>query len=414
MTIRAAVATLLAAAFLPAVGLAAEITVYEDWDYRGASTVFDGAVSRIEGSWNDRVSSFRVNSGTWEICRDWDYRNCRIVGPGTEETRLGSGENDTMSSLRPVGDSAAVDPQTVAARLYRGLLGREPDPEGLRNATAKIAAGSLTSVVDSITASDEFRNIRSQRSASDLLDQIYRGLLGRAADTAARTAYLGRIEDGDVTDVVVDLVASEEFAGAGSTAVAAATDTATGEERRTRGRGEGVMIRGPRDRVDTINSVKVLLGGDGRFRLTFAGSTPHQLEGTYTRESADFARINTIDTESGTLPAEGGITLNNEWLERLDLEAGTPGAQNHVIYNFVAETFALSQEETSCQEAVRARLQQDRGGNVKLAFVSQQQSRINSQRQELRGKAVVLADNSTVEYRCQIDRSGQVLNASVQ
>jgi hypothetical protein len=174
------------------------------------------------------------------------------------------------------------------------------------------------------------------------------------------------------------------------------------------------MVSGNRDHVDTISSVKVMLGGDGRFRLNIAGTTPHTLEGTYTRESPDFARIDTIDRPGGTLRADGGITLNDEWLERLDVEAGAAGTRDHVIYNFVADTFALSQEETACQRQVRARIEKDRGAGAKLAFLSQQHSRISSQRQELRGKVVMLSDGSTAQYRCEIDRSGQVLSASVE
>ena len=415
MKIRAAVASLLAAAAIPAMAGAAQITVWQDYDFGGGSTSFTSATPQLASGWNDRISSLRVNSGTWEVCRDWDYGNCRVLGPGTAElSRLDSGWNDSISSLRPVSESAsAMDPQTVAQRLYVALLGRDPDPEGLRNATAQVAAGRLNDLVRSITTSPEFTNVRQSRSSADLLDQIYRGLFGRAADTAARTAYQRRIDNGDVAGVVADLVGSDEFANVQGSATVA-NQTATGEDNRTRGRGNGVVVRGGnRNRVETINSVKVLLGGDGRFRLNFNGSAPHQLEGTYTREGTDFARITSIDTPNGSMPATGGITLNQDFLERLDLEAGTPGTSNYVAYNFVVDNFAMSQDETACHQAVRARIQKDHGASTKVAFIDQSPARPGAHRQEIRGRVVILKDNSTVNFRCQVDHKGQVV-ASVQ
>jgi hypothetical protein len=413
MKIRAAVTTLLAAAAIPAASFAAQITVWQNYDFGGGSTTFTSATASMPSGWNDSISSLRVDSGTWEVCRDNNYANCRVLGPGTSQlARLDSGWNDSISSLRPVSDTtSALDAQTVAQRLYVALLGREADPEGLRNATSQIASGRTNDLVRTITSSPEFASVKQSHSSAELLDQIYRGLLGRPADTAANTAYQRRLDNGDVAGVVSDLLASNEFAnvqGSPSTAVAAQT---TGEDNRTRGRGNGVVVHGNRNRVDTINSVKVLLGGDGRFRLTFNGSAPQQLEGTYTREGADFARINTVDTPSGTLPANGGITLNQDFLERLDVEAGTPGTNTYVAYNFTVDNFAMPQEETACQQAVRERIQKDRGRGTKVAFLNQTP---RGNRQQLRGKVVILADNSTAQYTCQVDRHGQVLSASVQ
>jgi hypothetical protein len=408
------IAMLTAIVAAPMAANAARITVWPDYDFRGSSTVFEGAQPRLEGGWNDRISSLRVDSGTWEICRDWDYANCRIVGPGsTEITRMDSGWNDTISSLRPVSETSSVDPQRVAERLYRALLGREADPDGLRNATSQVAAGRVNDVVNSITRSDEFRNVRQQRSSSEMLDQIYRGLLGRSADTAARTAYQRRIENGDFSGVVADLIASEEFGSAGSTAIASNSGTATGDDNRTRGRSTGTVVRGPRNATESINSVKVLLGGDGRYRLTFNGSQPHQIEGTYTREGSDFARINTIEVNGASLPARGGITLNQDFLERLDVEAGTPGTRDYVAYNFAVDAFQssnMSNDSAACQQAVRARIQQQRGAHTKVAFVGQEMH----SRSEVRGTVVILADNTRAQYRCQIDRRGQVTLASMQ
>ena len=170
------------------------------------------------------------------------------------------------------------------------------------------------------------------------------------------------------------------------------------------------MVRGPRNQTETINSVKVHFGPDGRFRMTFAGSAPHVLEGTYTRESNEFVRIHTIDGPGGSLNAEGGIALSEtEWLGRIDIQAGTPGSRDHVVYQFVVDGFETTGELNACQQAIRTQL----GAGAKLLFLSPHHSRIGSQRQEFRGTVVNLSNNSSAEYTCQVGRGGQVLNASV-
>ena len=255
--------TLGAVLALPIAARAAEITVWEHEDFRGASTTIGGATSRLDSGWNDRISSFRVESGSWELCRDWDYRNCRIVGPGTEElARLEFGWNDGISSLRPVSASTATgsnpgsNAETVAQRLYSGLLGRDADADGLRNAAAQIRAGRLADLIAGITQSQEFRSLAQRLSPTDLLDQIYRGLLGRGADTAARTAYLPRLQRGDVNNVVLDIVSSEEFGG-GQAVPAAAPAAVTKNE--VQANGSGVVIWGGKGSFETVNSARVQL-----------------------------------------------------------------------------------------------------------------------------------------------------------
>jgi hypothetical protein len=85
---------------------AAEITLYEHFDYRGASRSFRDEVAdlRREG-FNDKASSFRIDSGTWELCREIDFRDCRTFRD--DEDELPRAWNDTISSLRRVGRGRA-------------------------------------------------------------------------------------------------------------------------------------------------------------------------------------------------------------------------------------------------------------------------------------------------------------------
>jgi hypothetical protein len=411
-------ATLCAGALLalPLAAGAAEITVWEHYDFSGASTVFNGASARLENGWNDRISSFRVKSGSWEICRDWDYRNCQIVGAGTdgEMSRLTMGWNDSISSLRPVGSAASgANADTVAQRLYSGILGRDGDPEGLRNAAAQIAAGRLTDLVAGMTQSQEFRSIAQQKSPADLLDQIYRGLLGRPADTAARTAYLPRIQRGDTAGVVLDIVNSEEFDGAGAP-VAEGGSTAPTIQNEVRANGKGAVLWGGKKYFDTANAARVQFGSDGRYRITTNGSTNHNIEGSYTRESRDFVRINTIDVpERGTVQVDGGVRLDRDQLSRVDVTAGSQGTRDRILFHFVADGYRPPADESRCQEEIQARLQ-TQGAGDKFAFLPAERSRASSSRDRLVGEVVLLSQNSTAEYRCEVDaRSGQVVDASV-
>ncbi|HUP02214.1 MAG TPA: beta/gamma crystallin-related protein, partial [Gemmatimonadota bacterium] len=265
MPTRTALHAFLAFALLPAGLEAASITVWEHDNFKGTSLVFNTAVSRLDAAgWNDRISSFRVDSGQWEVCRDSEFRNCQIFGPSQGLARLDSGWNDAISSLRPVGGAAtAHNPEVFAERLYRALLGRDSDPEGLRNAANQIRAGKLSDLVSSMTQSQEFRNLSQQRRASEILDQIYRGLLDRRADEGARTAYLTRIERGQVADVVLDILASS-----GGGAVAAHRDQTTmGQGVEVQAKGSGVVIWGGKKYFDTVTGAKVQLGRDGRIQI---------------------------------------------------------------------------------------------------------------------------------------------------
>ncbi len=79
------------------------IVLYQEDNYRGASIEVNGEVDRIKQMrFDDRVSSIRVLSGTWELCEDDVFRG-RCITVSRDEPRLGQlGFDDKLSSLRPV------------------------------------------------------------------------------------------------------------------------------------------------------------------------------------------------------------------------------------------------------------------------------------------------------------------------
>lgn len=101
--------------------------------------------------------------------------------------------------------------ELLATWLYRAVLGRDPEPQGLQAATAQIQKGELGPQVRGMVASPEFQRRRSDLSAPALLESFFQGLLGRAPDTPAVRTYLRSLERGDYDDVLWALLHSDEL-----------------------------------------------------------------------------------------------------------------------------------------------------------------------------------------------------------
>lgn len=82
----------------------AQVTVYRDADFRGASATFRGRVPDLRHTgFNDAISSMRFR-GAWEACADAHFRGACRTFTGSVRNLEGSGMNDRISSLRPAGD----------------------------------------------------------------------------------------------------------------------------------------------------------------------------------------------------------------------------------------------------------------------------------------------------------------------
>ena len=213
---------------------------------------------------------------------------------------------------------------------------------------------------------------------------------------------------------MLDIVSSEEFDGGGApTASTAASNNVTQDE--VRANGNGVVIWGGKKYFDTVTAARVELGSNGRIRISSNGSTPHSLEGTYTRESNDFIRVINIEQpERGTVDVNGGVRLDNDQLARIDVTAGAQGTRDRVVFHFVANGYEPPSEEALCQEEIEARLRSQGSNADKLAFLAPERSRVSSNRYRLSGEVVLLSANSTAQYRCEVDtRNNQLVDASV-
>lgn len=160
----------------------AEIYVYDDARFSGNVMRLTEDVRDLSGrllpggrstSWNDRISSLRV-----EVRRRDERREA---------------------------------PDVIVKRAYLDLLGREPDSIGLRDYRGLIVDQGWTEIMvrDHLRHSDEFRRDGADR----LIRRAYRDVLGRDADPEGLRNYRARLLESDWTegDVRDALRKSDEY-----------------------------------------------------------------------------------------------------------------------------------------------------------------------------------------------------------
>lgn len=82
----------------------AQIEIYDNIGYSGRRLRLNGAVPNlIAYGFNDRVSSLRVWSGTWQICEHTNFQGRCTTVTGGIPNLVAYGWNDRISSIRPVG-----------------------------------------------------------------------------------------------------------------------------------------------------------------------------------------------------------------------------------------------------------------------------------------------------------------------
>ena len=125
-------------------------TVYRDPNFRGQSRVFDSSVSDLRSfGFNDRISSYQVDQGRGNWSRDTRRY------PNEPSGRVQP--NDSRWSYR--------DAEQIVRRSYRSVLGRDPDPAGLRNWTQQVVNNNWTQrdLENALRQSDEYRDLRATR-----------------------------------------------------------------------------------------------------------------------------------------------------------------------------------------------------------------------------------------------------------
>jgi hypothetical protein len=109
--------------------------------------------------------------------------------------------------------SFSAHSSNLVRTLYRGLLGREPEPEALANYAAKLAETlNLEALLIEISRSDEHWEKSFSSHSEDIVLAIYQGLLRRDADTTGLKEYSkSLVKTNNLTVVLAKILASKEF-----------------------------------------------------------------------------------------------------------------------------------------------------------------------------------------------------------
>jgi len=127
-------------------------TVFRDPNFRGQSRVIDSSVSDLRGmGLNDRISSYEVGSSRFNDSRAVQRSSNAPYGPAVQ-SRAASRWNYR-------------DAERIVRQSYRSVLGRDPDPTGLRSWTQEVVDNNWTQrdLEWALRQSDEYRQLRPAR-----------------------------------------------------------------------------------------------------------------------------------------------------------------------------------------------------------------------------------------------------------
>ena len=146
------------------------------------------------------------------------YRQMMDRDPSPDEMQLATSElaggGDSLDEFVAHTATRAVNNRPDAVRLlYLRLLGREPDPEGLRNYTEAAQRQGIEAVARSLVRSDEYRVRTEDKTAmfEPSVRVLFRHLLGRDPDdfTLQQSMQLAAVYG--VNGVVDRVMASQEY-----------------------------------------------------------------------------------------------------------------------------------------------------------------------------------------------------------
>lgn len=167
-----------------------KVTLYSDSEFRGDSVELADSVARLVrvprggANWDNCLSSVRVSGGHGgrPEGRDRDRGDSRDRewGPGRDRDR-GPSEGDRPR--RHDGPSGA-EIERMVTRAYRELLSREPNGAELRRYREAVftEGWGRDEIYDDIRGSREYRSLEADR----IVERVYRDLLGREPDPSGR------------------------------------------------------------------------------------------------------------------------------------------------------------------------------------------------------------------------------------
>jgi|SRR5688572_12030917 len=174
-----------------------EVTVYQSRGFSGRSERFTDVRNLQDQGWNDRLSSLQVDTLSRGGFNRRDER--RDGGFGN-----GGGFRNNAGAER------------IVRRAYQDILGREPDPEGMRTYRSHIIDNNWTEqqVREDLRRSQEFRerSTMTPQRAAEIVRRAYLSVLNREPDQASQ-GYVQRVlrENWTEEDVARELRRSPEY-----------------------------------------------------------------------------------------------------------------------------------------------------------------------------------------------------------
>jgi hypothetical protein len=102
--------------------------------------------------------------------------------------------------------------RTYVTHGYRGLLGREPDEDGMQGYVDFLkGGGDILEFCRKLVASDEFKNKSANLPPQDLASGLYKGILGRGADMGGLKHTIAEIHHGRIAERAEAMLESDEF-----------------------------------------------------------------------------------------------------------------------------------------------------------------------------------------------------------
>ncbi len=122
--------------------------------------------------------------------------------------------DDTPPEEPPTGSSLTPElADHYVGLAYQGILGREADPGGLAAYSSGLQAGeSVLELCESLNSSEEFTSRRAQLASTDMARELYLGILGREPDSEGLAATAAAIEAGKLADRSAAMILSDEAA----------------------------------------------------------------------------------------------------------------------------------------------------------------------------------------------------------
>src|SRR5262245_1873825 len=104
-----------------------------------------------------------------------------------------------------------ADAENVTRRIYVALLERQPDAEAFAASVAELQKGQLSQRLNAIVQTPEFSDRATMHSPSEMLDQIFTGMLDRRPTPAEVKTYLPQVQARQYEPAMVKLITSSTF-----------------------------------------------------------------------------------------------------------------------------------------------------------------------------------------------------------